>query len=107
MNTSPTGTLRDLLSIGILLAIVYLGFIGIRPLSHPDEGRYAEIPLEMVAAGDYVTPRINGVPYFYKPPFFYWLQAVAIKVGGTNEWGLRFFPAFSAVLTCLAVYLTG
>lgn len=88
----------------MLLIVLFFGTAWIRPLSHPDEGRYVRIPQEMVEAGDYVTPRLNGVDYFYKPPLFYWLQAVPLQLSGTSEWGLRFFPALAALMTCMAVF---
>lgn len=94
---------KDLAGLLIVFGILYLGFSWVRPLSNPDEGRYLEIAREMVASGDWVTPRLNGVLYFYKPPLFYWLQAAAIQVGGKNLWVLRFWPA---VLALLGVGLT-
>lgn len=81
--------------------------LGSRPLSAPDEGRYTEIPREMVASGDFITPRLNGVKYFEKPPLMYWLTSSSIKAFGVNEWALRFWPAFLGLLTCLMVYGTG
>ncbi len=96
--------------LGLLLGALVLLFglgLGERALWSPDEGRYAEIPREMVVSGDYVTPRLNGVKYFEKPPLFYWLQAGAIKAFGLNEWSLRLWPAAFAVLGCLAVYGAG
>jgi 4-amino-4-deoxy-L-arabinose transferase-like glycosyltransferase len=91
------------LAIGLLLAVA----LGVRALWGPDEGRYVEIPREMVATGDYVTPRLNGVKYFEKPPLFYWLQAAAIHLFGLREWAMRLVPALSALLGCLAVYAAG
>lgn len=41
----------------VAIALLYLAHIGGHPLQDPDEGRYAEIPREMIEAGDYVTPR--------------------------------------------------
>ena len=61
----------------------------------------------MVASGDYVTPRLNGVKYFEKPALFYWMQAGSIKLFGVNEWALRLWPALLALAGCLAVYGAG
>ncbi len=99
--------LRDTLLLVLALALLFGFALGKRALWEPDEGRYAEIPREMVVSGDYVTPRLNGVKYFEKPPLFYWLQAGAIEVFGISEWSLRLWPALFAVLGCLAVYLAG
>jgi 4-amino-4-deoxy-L-arabinose transferase-like glycosyltransferase len=94
----------------LLLLVVgtLLGYgLGERALWEPDEGRYSEIPREMVLTGDYVTPRINGVKYFEKPPLFYWAQAGAIHVLGLNEWALRLWPALFALFGVLTVYVAG
>jgi len=104
---SPARYSRDLLWLVPVLAI-YFGFLlGGRALWSPVEGRYAEIAREMAAAGDYVTPRLNGVKYFEKPPLFYWLEASAIKFAGVSESALRFWPALFAVLGCLVIYAAG
>ncbi|NCP04563.1 MAG: phospholipid carrier-dependent glycosyltransferase, partial [Deltaproteobacteria bacterium] len=81
--------------------------LGSRPLSVPDEGRYSEIPREMVVTGDYITPRLNGVKYFEKPALFYWLESVSIRFFGVNEWGLRLWPALFGLLGALTVYGAG
>jgi hypothetical protein len=92
----------------ISLLVIFFGFnLGGRALWSPVEGRYSEIPREMVATGDYLTPRLNGVKYFEKPPLFYWLQASSIKLFGLKEWSLRLWAALFAVLGCLAVYAAG
>jgi 4-amino-4-deoxy-L-arabinose transferase-like glycosyltransferase len=99
--------LRDLLLLALGFALLYGPHLGSRALWSPDEGRYAEIPREMVATGDWVTPRLNGVKYFEKPPFFYWLEAGALRLFGPAEWALRLAPALFALLGVLAVYAAG
>lgn len=98
---------RDLLILMIALTVVYWSMSWTRPLSNPDEGRYVEIPREMVESGDWVTPRLNGVLYFYKPPLFYWLEATAIEVGGLNRMALRFWPAMLALFGIIMTYTAG
>ena len=97
----------DLAILTLLLGILFFSTNSIRPLANPDEGRYTEIPREMLENGDWVTPRLNGVLYFEKPPLFYWTQALALKAGGLNEASARFGPALFALLGCLATYLAG
>ena len=67
-------------------------------LLDPDEGRYAEIPREMLETGDFVTPRLNYVPYLEKPPLMYWATAGAFKLLGTEPWVLRLVPALCGIL---------
>ena len=98
---------RDLLLLGVLLGIFFGYELGSRSLWEPDEGRYSEIPREMVQTGDYLTPRLNGVKYFEKPVLFYWLQAGAIRAFGLNEWSLRLWTVVFALTGCLALYAAG
>ncbi len=100
-------TLRDLVLLTVLIGALFGIMLGNRPLSVPDEGRYVEIPREMVTTGDYLTPRLNGVKYFEKPVLFYWLEAFSIRLFGLDEFGLRLWPALFALFGCLAVYAAG
>lgn len=90
-----------------ILAIWFALFIANRPFATPDEGRYVEIPREMVASGDYITPRLNGVKYFEKPPLFYWIQAANIKLFGLHEWAMRLGCLFFGLIGCVATYCFG
>ena len=58
------------------------------PWIHPDEGRYAEIPREMLDSGDFVTPRRNGAVYLEKPPLCYWGTAASLRRFGETEFGM-------------------
>ncbi len=97
----------DILILLVLISTFYFLFLGARPLLAPDEGRYAEIPREMIVNHDYITPRINTIKYFEKPPLYYWIEADAIKTFGLNEWSLRFPSALMGILGCLFIYATG
>jgi 4-amino-4-deoxy-L-arabinose transferase-like glycosyltransferase len=73
----------------IVLAAAWLATSPLRPMLDPDEGRYAEIPREMLASGDLVTPRFDGLKYFEKPPLQYWATAAVYRLAGLSEWSSR------------------
>ncbi len=96
--------LLDLCLLIITLGCLLLILVGTRPLFIPEEGRYAEIAREMLARHDYLTPHLNGIKYFEKPILFYWLEALAMRLGGVNLWSLRCINALLGLSTCLATY---
>jgi 4-amino-4-deoxy-L-arabinose transferase-like glycosyltransferase len=73
----------------LVLAAAWFATLHVRPMFDPDEGRYAEIPREMAATGDWLTPRLNGLKYFEKPPLQYWATAAAYSGFGISEWTSR------------------
>src|SRR5215467_6311494 len=100
----PRGTLLALLA---ALAFLWFCNLGYRHLVKPDEGRYAEIPREMIASGDWLTPRLNGYKYFEKPPLQYWATAASFRIFGMNEWAARLWPGLTGFLGVLLVFLAG
>lgn len=90
-----------------LFLVLWFGALDERELFHPDEGRYAEIPREMVASGDWITPRLNGLKYFEKPVLQYWITAVSYLALGSEEFVARLWPALSGFLTLFLVYSMG
>lgn len=86
-----------ILIIAAITALFFILPIGGRPLMAPDESRYAEIAREMIAANDWVSPTLNGVRYFEKPPMGYWLWAGSMKLFGQNAFALR-LPGMLATL---------
>ena len=70
----------------------------LRPLALPDEGRYAEVGRWMWMTGDWLTPRLDGIPFFHKPPLLYWLEAAAISAMGATPWAARAVVAAHACL---------
>jgi 4-amino-4-deoxy-L-arabinose transferase-like glycosyltransferase len=93
-----------------LLAVVAL-LVGLdnmeRHLANPDEGRYSEISREMAESGDWVTPRLNGLKYFEKPPLQYWATALAFKAFGVNEYSARLYVGLAGLATILLVGYAG
>lgn len=77
----------------LVLALLWFLPLDTPYLLNPDEGRYAEIPREMVASGDWVTPRLDGLKYFEKPPLQYWASAVAYELAGERAWTARLWTA--------------
>jgi 4-amino-4-deoxy-L-arabinose transferase-like glycosyltransferase len=83
------------------LAIYFYGAHGFA-LADPDEARYGELAREMIASGDFVTPRLNHVKYFEKPPLVYWATALSIRAFGPSELAVR-VPTLLAGLATLVL----
>jgi len=98
---------RTLLALLAAFALAWFCNLGYRHLIKPDEGRYAEIPREMIVSGDWLTPRINGYKYFEKPPLQYWATAASFSAFGPNEWAARLWPGLTGFLGVLLVFWAG
>jgi 4-amino-4-deoxy-L-arabinose transferase-like glycosyltransferase len=82
-----------------LLSLVWLATLASRPLFNPDEGRYAEIPREMLSRGDWIVPHLNGLDYIEKPPLQYWATAATYRLLGVSEFSARLYTALTALAT--------
>src|SRR5678815_1202077 len=89
--------------LAIVMTVAWFASLDVRKLQHPDEGRYAEIAREMAVTGDWVTPRLNGIKYFEKPPLQYWLTAATFEALELDEWTARLPGAIAGFLTILIV----
>ncbi len=67
------------------------------PLFDEDEGEYGEVAVEMARSGDFITPTLNGQPFFEKPILAFWLEAPLVKVFGVHAWVFR----LPSLLACL------
>lgn len=88
-----------------LFLLLYILPLGVRPMAIPDECRYAEIPREMLASGDWVVPRLDGLRYFEKPVMGYWLNAISIKLFGENSFAARLPSALAAIIMAFLIYM--
>jgi 4-amino-4-deoxy-L-arabinose transferase-like glycosyltransferase len=90
----------------LLLTFAWLACTAwVRPLALPDEGRYVGVAWGMVTSGDWIVPRLDGLPYFQKPPLFYWIAASAMSLFGPHEWAVRLAPWLGACAGAAALYL--
>jgi 4-amino-4-deoxy-L-arabinose transferase-like glycosyltransferase len=82
-----------------LAFVAWLGFaIGLHPLTLPEEGRYVGVAWEMLRSGHWLVPTEDGLPFFHKPPLFYWLTAASMRLFGGNEAAARAAPLAAACL---------
>jgi 4-amino-4-deoxy-L-arabinose transferase-like glycosyltransferase len=107
LNKSCTGASRRWLWLLLAVVLIWFGNIEYRKLIKPDEGRYAEIPREMVVSGDWVTPRLNDLKYFEKPPLQYWATATAYELFGEHQWTSRLWAALTGFAGILLVWFAG
>jgi 4-amino-4-deoxy-L-arabinose transferase-like glycosyltransferase len=98
---------RRLAILFLLLSLGWFGTLGIRPLYKADESRYGEISREMLATGDWVTPRLNGFRYFEKPPLQYWSTAALFSVLGEKDWVARLWTALAGFAGIALVLYAG
>ena len=91
----------------LIAVLIWCGNLEYRKLSLSDEGRYSEIPRYMAQSADWITPRLNGIKYFEKPPLQYWATAAAYTVFGEHHWTARLWPALTGLLGTLLMYYAG
>ena len=71
----------------------------------PSEGRYVGVAWEMLRSGDWLTPTLDGQPFFHKPPLFYWITASSLSVFGLHEWAGRLASLIGACAAAIAIAL--
>ena len=76
----------------------------IRPLLLPDEARYVGAASNMLTFHNWLTPTLNGVPFFHKPPLFYWFSALGLSLFGHIEWAARLPSILFATVATLGCY---
>lgn len=73
-------------------------------VTDPVESNYVLTAKEMLASGDYFSPRIFGNYWYDKPIFFYWELIAAFKLFGISNFSTRFFPALFGMAGILLAY---
>ena len=77
------------------------------PLFDWDEINFAEAAREMVVTKNYLRVQIDYMPFWEKPPLFFWMQALSMHLFGINEFAARFPNAICGLLTILVIFNIG
>lgn len=97
---------RSILLFFLLSLLFYVG-IGQVHLFDWDEINFAESAREMIESNNYLRVQINYLPFWEKPPFFFWLQVASMKLFGVNEFAARFPNALLGFIYMTTLYLIG
>ena len=92
--------------LALLSAFFFIG-LGQFHLFDWDEINFAESAREMIESNDYLRVQINYLPFWEKPPFFFWLQVGAMKLFGVNEYAARFPNALFGAIYLFTFYFIG
>ena len=94
-------------TISVVAALLYIPFLGHVHLFDWDEINFAENAREMIASGNYFSVQMNYERFTEKPPLFFWLQVLSMKIWGINEMGARFPNAMAGLATLLVLFRIG
>lgn len=108
------GTLRDILILTLLSAVVYFIAPASFGLTNWQEAKRALVAREMydrleTDSGAWLLPTDGGRPYLAKPPLIYWCQVALAKARGErpSELDLRLTVAIAGWLGVIATYWAG
>lgn len=93
--------------VGALGLLFFLPFLGSVHLFDWDEINFAESAREMLISGNYRKVQINFLPFWEKPPFFFWLQAFCMQLIGVTEYAARLPNALCGTLTVCILFILG
>ncbi|MCG2608995.1 glycosyltransferase family 39 protein [Acinetobacter sp. SM34] len=86
------------------ISIWLIACAGIRYFSLPDEGRYGDISRVMLQSGDWLVPRLNGLPFMHKPPLLHWISSVLMEIFGVHVWVLRLVPTLAGIMMLVGLF---
>src|ERR1017187_6184062 len=91
---------------GQLLVLLFASVIFLTPLISPphlmddEDSARAQISRNMIQSGDWVTPRLNGIRYFEKPPLMFWAVAASFEIFGVSDTAARIPTCVFGILLC-------
>lgn len=105
-----TWTKRDsfvCIFLACIAGFLFIPFLGTVHLFDGEELKNAEIAREMILTGDYFRTHLDFQASWQKPPFFFWLQVISMKVFGVNEFAARFPNALLGMIVLPLLYALG
>lgn len=99
--------LNSTAAVALLAAVLFIPFLGNVHLFDWDEINFAESAREMLLTGEFFRVQINFQPFWEKPPFFFWLQALSMRLFGINEFAARFPNAVCGIITLSLLFHIG
>ncbi len=88
-------------------SVFFIPFLGGVHLFDWDEINFAEISREMIVTNDYFRVQVNFQPFWEKPPLFFWLQVISMKIFGINEFAARFPNAITGIISLMVIIRVG
>lgn len=107
LGDTPIRRILVYAGIVVLAAMFLLPFMGSVHLFDTDETNYAESAREMLVTGDYLNVQIDFEPFPEKPPLFFWLQVLSMKIFGINEFAARFPNVICGIISLMMLYSFG
>ncbi len=98
---------RSIIILSLAWLILQIGGLFTPGLLDDVDSVYIEIAREMMQRHDYVTPTINGIRFFDKPPLLYWMAAGSMNLFGIHDWAARIPLALAVLALLLSVYALG
>lgn len=99
-----TASADEWLVCGVLALLWFAATAWLRPLAIPDEGRYVGVAREMLSSGNWSVPTLNGLPFFHKPPLFYWITAASMAIFGESVEAARVASLMAATAAATGLF---
>jgi 4-amino-4-deoxy-L-arabinose transferase-like glycosyltransferase len=106
-STTPSWNPRSVALIVVVWLVLHIGCLFTPGLLDDVDSIYIEIAREMLVRHDFVTPYVDGIRFFDKPPLLYWLAAGSMRVFGAYDWAARLPLALLTLGLLIATYALG
>lgn len=93
--------------LSISAALFFGFFLGRVHLFDWDEVNFATVAKEMLLSHNWMRTSVDYLPFSDKPPLFFWMQSISMKIFGINEWAARLPNALAGIATINFVFFLG